>query len=110
MPRNKINCSAPRRVHSSLQTNEPVTTFMVLPHWRGFNYDAYTSWLYHCPGLKQVLAKFPAGNIQFQTPKHWFNTIPNSAQPSYPMQLIVAWNLHAREALDNAKENWLQLL
>eukprot|EP00983_Pelagomonas_calceolata_P021187 664307-Pelagomonas_calceolata.AAC.1 len=34
------------------------------------------SWLNHYPGLVQVLAKFPAGSIQFQTPQHWFNAIP----------------------------------
>eukprot|EP00983_Pelagomonas_calceolata_P005625 184346-Pelagomonas_calceolata.AAC.1 len=30
--------------------------------------------------------------------------------PSYPMQLIVFWNLNAREALDNANKDWFQLL
>eukprot|EP00983_Pelagomonas_calceolata_P007921 258593-Pelagomonas_calceolata.AAC.1 len=83
---------------------------MLLPHWRGFSCNAYMSWLNHCPGLVQVLAKFPAGKIQFQAPQHWSNTIPNPAQPSYPMQLIAVWSLHAREALDNANKDWLQLL
>eukprot|EP00983_Pelagomonas_calceolata_P035209 1100694-Pelagomonas_calceolata.AAC.1 len=96
-------------VNSSLQTIEPVATFMLLPQRRGFSCNAYMSWLNHYPGLVQVLAKFPAGNIQFQTPQHWFKTIPNPAQASYPMQLIVVWNLHAREALDNANKDWLQL-
>eukprot|EP00983_Pelagomonas_calceolata_P024931 783967-Pelagomonas_calceolata.AAC.1 len=96
-------------VHSSLQTINPIATFMLLPHWRGFSCNVYMSWLNHYPGLVQVLAKFPAGNILFLTPQHWFNTIPNPAQPSYPMQLIVIWNLHARKELDNAKKNWLQL-
>eukprot|EP00983_Pelagomonas_calceolata_P120643 1160726-Pelagomonas_calceolata.AAC.9 len=97
-------------VNSSLQTIKPVATFMLLPHWRGFSCNAYMSWLNHCPGLVQVLAKFPAGKIQLQAPQHWFNTIPNPAQFSYPMQLIVVRNLHAREALDNANKDWLQLL
>eukprot|EP00983_Pelagomonas_calceolata_P015214 483634-Pelagomonas_calceolata.AAC.1 len=30
--------------------------------------------------------------------------------PSYPMQLIVVWNLHARKALDSANKDWFQLL
>eukprot|EP00983_Pelagomonas_calceolata_P101880 1158746-Pelagomonas_calceolata.AAC.6 len=76
-------------VHSSLQTIDPIATFMLLPHWRGFSCNAYMSWPNHYPGLVQVLAKFPAENIQFQTPQHWFNTIPTPAQTSYPMQLIV---------------------
>eukprot|EP00983_Pelagomonas_calceolata_P056187 1144475-Pelagomonas_calceolata.AAC.1 len=97
-------------VHSSLQANEPVATFMLLPHWRGFSCNAYMSWLNHYPGLVQVLAKFPAGTIRFQTPQYWFKSIPNPAQPSYPMQLIVIRNLHAREALDNANKDRLQLL
>eukprot|EP00983_Pelagomonas_calceolata_P013685 438691-Pelagomonas_calceolata.AAC.1 len=57
-------------VHSSLQTNDPVATIMLLPHWRGFCCNAYISWLNHYPGLVQVSANFPAGNIQFQTPQH----------------------------------------
>eukprot|EP00983_Pelagomonas_calceolata_P058658 1145583-Pelagomonas_calceolata.AAC.1 len=98
-------------VHSSLQTNDPVATFMLLPHWRGFSCNAYMSLLNHYPGFVQVSAKFPAaGNIQFQTPRYWFNTIPNRAQPSNPMQLITVWDLHSREALDNANKDWLQLL
>eukprot|EP00983_Pelagomonas_calceolata_P007726 252077-Pelagomonas_calceolata.AAC.1 len=68
------------------------------------------SWLNHCPGLTKVLAKFPAGNIQFQAPRHWLNTIPNPTLPSYPMQLINVWNLNAREALDSANKNWYQFL
>eukprot|EP00983_Pelagomonas_calceolata_P016372 517116-Pelagomonas_calceolata.AAC.1 len=55
-------------VNSSLQTIEVVATFMLLPHWRGLSCNTYMSWLNHNPGLVQVLAKFPAGNIQFQTP------------------------------------------
>eukprot|EP00983_Pelagomonas_calceolata_P028627 896490-Pelagomonas_calceolata.AAC.1 len=61
---------------------------MLLPHWRGFSCNASMSWLNHYPGIVQVLAKFPASKIQFQAPQHWFNTMPNPAQPSYPMQLI----------------------
>eukprot|EP00983_Pelagomonas_calceolata_P078972 1154470-Pelagomonas_calceolata.AAC.10 len=57
-------------VNSSLQTIEPVATFMLLPHWRGFSCNAYMTWLNHFPGLVQVLANFPAGSIQFQTPQH----------------------------------------
>eukprot|EP00983_Pelagomonas_calceolata_P067305 1149427-Pelagomonas_calceolata.AAC.1 len=52
-------------VHSSLQANKTAATFMLLPHWRGFSCNAYLSRLNDYPGLVQVLAKFPAGNIQF---------------------------------------------
>eukprot|EP00983_Pelagomonas_calceolata_P124085 1161071-Pelagomonas_calceolata.AAC.8 len=65
---------------------------MLLPHWRGFSCNAYMR------------------NIQFQTPQHWFDAIPNHAQPSYPMQLIVVWNRNAREALDSANKDWFRLL
>eukprot|EP00983_Pelagomonas_calceolata_P004920 161366-Pelagomonas_calceolata.AAC.1 len=55
-------------VHSSLQTTEPVATFMLLPHWRGFSWNAYTNWLNQYPDLAKVLAKFPTKNFQFQAP------------------------------------------
>eukprot|EP00983_Pelagomonas_calceolata_P050212 1141855-Pelagomonas_calceolata.AAC.1 len=37
------------------------------------------------PGLAKVLAEFPAGNIQFQTPQHCFDAMPNPTLPSYPI-------------------------
>eukprot|EP00983_Pelagomonas_calceolata_P002278 77646-Pelagomonas_calceolata.AAC.1 len=46
-------------VQSSLQTTQPLATFMLLPHWRSFSCNAYKSWLYHYPDLAKVLAKFP---------------------------------------------------
>eukprot|EP00983_Pelagomonas_calceolata_P028350 888306-Pelagomonas_calceolata.AAC.1 len=36
--------------------------------------------------------------------------MPNPTLPSYPMQIIVVWNLDAREALDSANKDWFQLL
>mmetsp|Transcript_1067 Transcript_1067/g.2389 ORF Transcript_1067/g.2389 Transcript_1067/m.2389 type:complete len:233 (-) Transcript_1067:691-1389(-) len=97
-------------VHSSLQTTELVATFMLLPHWRGFSCNAYMSWLNHCPDLAKVLAKFPTKNIQFQAPQHWFDTISKPSPHSYPMQLIVVWNLNARVMLDSANKDWFHLL
>eukprot|EP00983_Pelagomonas_calceolata_P021936 688595-Pelagomonas_calceolata.AAC.1 len=66
--------------------------------------------LNHYPDLAKVLAKFPARNIQFQTPQHWFDTIPNPTLPSHPLQLIVVWNLNARVAQDSTNKDWFQLL
>eukprot|EP00983_Pelagomonas_calceolata_P011825 380562-Pelagomonas_calceolata.AAC.2 len=72
--------------------------------------NAYMSWLNHHPDVAKVLAKFPAGNIQFQIPRHWFDAISNPTLPSYPMQLIIVWNLNARIMLDSANKDWIQLL
>jgi hypothetical protein len=92
-------------VHSSLHSTDPVATFMLLPHWRGFSCNACMSWLTQYPHLAEVRAKFPARNIQLQAPQHWFDTIPNSTPPSYPMQLFVVWNPNAREALNTADKD-----
>eukprot|EP00983_Pelagomonas_calceolata_P035223 1101449-Pelagomonas_calceolata.AAC.1 len=83
---------------------------MLLPHWRGFSCNAYMSWLDHYPDLAEVLAKFPTKNIQFQALQHWFDTISKPSPPSYPMQLIVVWNLNARAMLDSANKDWFHLL
>eukprot|EP00983_Pelagomonas_calceolata_P085004 1156471-Pelagomonas_calceolata.AAC.2 len=52
------------------------------------------SWLNHYPGLVQVLAKFPTGNIQFQTPKHSHCRL----------------ELTCQRGTRNARKNWLQHL
>eukprot|EP00983_Pelagomonas_calceolata_P008782 285950-Pelagomonas_calceolata.AAC.1 len=92
-----------------LQTTDPVATFMLLTHWRGLSCNVYLTWLNHYR-LAKVFAKLPAGNIQFQTPQHWFDSIPNPTLPSYSMQLIVVWNLNDKEALDSANKDRFQLL
>eukprot|EP00983_Pelagomonas_calceolata_P027346 858764-Pelagomonas_calceolata.AAC.1 len=65
------------------------------------------SWLKQYPDAAKVLAEFPARNIQFQAPQHWFDTIPNPTPPFYPMKLIVVWNLNARVMLDSANKDWI---
>jgi hypothetical protein len=92
-------------VHSSLQTDRPVATFILLPHWKGFSRNAYISWLNAYPNQVKVLAKFPAGSIKFEAPQHWFDTLPAAGHAKNPMQLIVVWNQIAVEALDNANTN-----
>eukprot|EP00967_Tisochrysis_lutea_P034247 scaffold40841_cov20-Tisochrysis_lutea.AAC.1 len=104
-----MQCTPPSKPPNHLPSS------LLLPHWRGFSinivlYVTYMSRLNHYPGLVEVLAKYLARSIQFQTSQRWFNTKTDPAQPSYPMLLIVVWNLHAREALGNANKNWFQLL
>eukprot|EP00983_Pelagomonas_calceolata_P012386 397030-Pelagomonas_calceolata.AAC.1 len=37
-------------LHSSIRTDAPVATFILLPHWRGSSGNAYINWINNYPG------------------------------------------------------------
>eukprot|EP00983_Pelagomonas_calceolata_P029650 928935-Pelagomonas_calceolata.AAC.2 len=57
-------------LHSSIQTDAPVATFMLLPHWRGSSGNTYMNWINNYSRYVSMLAKFPARYIKFELPQY----------------------------------------
>ena len=74
-------------IGSTMLTNDPVLTVMVMPHWRD---SAYEQWLHH-PAVRRV-ATMPAAQFQFKTCDHWKGNKEFVGSPKWDVNVLVVAN------------------